>query len=71
MTNYIATTGGLILFHLLNAVLCIRIDEFYMFGGEALGSVEKLHDGNDNFILTFDNTIYFYDQLEETAAIVS
>ena len=74
MTRRIETTGlcGLILFHILNAVLCIPITEFYPFGGDASGFVQGLASGHNVFSRRFwvAEPIWFYGEAQR-AVIVS
>lgn len=71
MTIYKTTAGGLVLFHLLNAVLCIPLSEFYPYAADAPESVQKLTDGNT----AFSNEIYvvepirFYDEAQDTVIV--
>jgi len=71
MANYKASLGRLIIFHLLNAVLCIPLHEFYPFGGDALEAVHKLADGRDSFSgrVSVAEVIRFYGEPQQTVIV--
>lgn len=73
MANYKATVGGLVLFHLLNAVLCIPLFEFYPYGRSAPEAVHKLRDGNSIFSgeIFVAEPIRFYDEAQDTIIVSS
>lgn len=72
MTKFTGAPGVIVFFHLLNAALCIPLDDFYAYGGDAPEQATKLAQGDNSFSDTeyVDESIYFYDNPQE-AVIVS
>ena len=73
-TRHIERTGlcGLVLFHILNAVLCIPITEFYPYSTNAFESSSLLAPGHEVFSPTiYPRTIWFYGAQVQSVIVSS
>ena len=74
MMNDKATVAGVILISYLavsGVVLCIPLNEFYPFGGDAPEAVHKLADGRDKFSgpVYVAEAIRFYGEPQQTVIV--
>jgi len=68
-----AVLRRILLFHLLNSVVCIPVDQFYPFGLVSPESNTRLAAGNDGSMAIFpaDQTIYYFYNQPRSRLIVS
>ena len=66
-----AAVAGVIFIYLVSVVLCIPLNEFYPFGGDAPEAVHKLADGRDKFSgrVYVAEAIRFYGEPQETVIV--